>query len=62
MKNFDILLVGFDHTHPNNVILTVGRKKEGENVELVNVLQGEEALDLYKKLASPISRNQEKES
>lgn len=30
MKNFDILLVGFDHTHPNNVILTVGRKKKGE--------------------------------
>lgn len=33
-----------------NDILIVGRKKPNEVVEIINAFQGEEAIELYKKL------------
>lgn len=32
MKNFDTVLVGFDHSHGDPAVLIVGRKAPGDNV------------------------------
>ena len=50
MKNSDTLLVGFDHSHGDIAVLIIGRKEAGENVQIINQFQGEEAKALYKKL------------
>ena len=48
MKNSDTLLVGFDHSHGDIAVLIIGRKEAGENVQIINQFQGEEAEALYK--------------
>lgn len=53
MKNVisDTLLVGVDFSNgPDADVLIVGRKKEGEAIDVVNAFQGQEARDLYAKL------------
>lgn len=50
MKNSDTLPVGFDHSHGDIAVLIIGRKEAGENVQIINQFQGEEAEALYKKL------------
>lgn len=50
-KNFDTLLVGFDHSHGDIAVLIIGRKDAGEKVQIINQFQGKEAEELYKKLA-----------
>ena len=50
MKNSDTLLVGFDHSHGDIAVLIIGRKEAGENVQIINQFQGEDAEALYKKL------------
>lgn len=53
MKNVisDTLLVGVDFSNgPDADVLIVGRKKEGEAIDIVNAFQGQEARDLYAKL------------
>ena len=50
MKNSDTLLVGFDHSHGDIAVLIIRRKEAGENVQIINQFQGEEAEALYKKL------------
>ena len=53
MRNIvsDTLLVGVDFTNgPDADVLIVGRKKEGEAIDIVNSFQGQEARDLYAKL------------
>lgn len=51
------LLIGFDSTNgKDNTVLIVGRKTPGEIVEVVNAFQGEEAIELYKKLTTKKSK------
>lgn len=47
----ECLLVSVDFTAGlDKGILLVGRKKEGQDVEVINALHGNEALELYNKL------------
>lgn len=53
MRNIvsDTLLVSVDFSNgPDADVLIVGRKKEGEAIDIVNAFQGQEARDLYAKL------------
>lgn len=53
MRNIvsDTLLIGVDFTNkPDADVLIVGRKREGEAIDIVNAFQGQEARDLYAKL------------
>ena len=50
MKNFDTVLVGFDHSHGDPAVLIVGLKAPGDNVRIINQFQGKEAEELYQKL------------
>lgn len=55
----DTFLVGVDFTNgPDADILIVGRKKEGEAVDIVNAFQGQEARDLYYKLITKTKKVQ----
>lgn len=50
MNNVDSLLVGIDFTNENDVgVLVVGKRRNGKT-DIVNVFQGEEAVELYEKL------------
>lgn len=42
------LLIGFDFTHEG--VLLVGEKKKGQEVEIINAFDGEEAKELYNRL------------
>ena len=47
----DCILVSFDSSGgKDNEVLIVGRKTQGEIVDIVNAFQREEAVELYKKL------------
>lgn len=49
----DTLLVGFDFTHGNEVgVLIIGRKN-GEEIEVVNAFQGDDAKAMYELLTTP---------
>lgn len=50
MKDFDTILVGFDHSHGDPAVLIVGRKAPRDNVQIINQFQGKEAEELYQKL------------
>ena len=51
MNANECLLVSVDFTHGEDVgVMIVGRKKTKVDVEIINAFQGEEALELYKKL------------
>ena len=50
MKDFDTVLVGFDHSHGDPAVLIVGRKAPRDNVQIINQFQGKEAEELYQKL------------
>lgn len=47
---FDTLLIGYDAEEKGDPILVVGRKTPGEVIDVVNAFQGEEAIELYRKL------------
>lgn len=50
----DTILVSIDLSRNNeNAVLVVGRKKPREAVDIINAFDGEEALELYKKLTTP---------
>lgn len=51
-KKPDVLLVSFDDFSNDDPILIIGRKGEGDPINIVNALQGEEALELYKKITT----------
>ena len=57
MKNFDTMLVGFDHSHGDPAVLIVGRKAPGDNVRIINQFQGKEAEELYRKLVGEEDKN-----
>lgn len=50
MKDFDTVLVGFDHSHGDPAVLIVGRKAPRDTVRIINQFQGKEAEELYQKL------------
>lgn len=55
MKTIGSLLVSWDFSHgKDKAILLVGEKNKGESVDIVNALQGNDAIDLYKKLTTKI--------
>lgn len=51
-KKPDVLLVSFDDFSNDSPILIIGRKSEENPINIINALQGEEALELYKKLTT----------
>ena len=53
MRNFDTMLVGFDHSHGDPAVLIVGRKGPGD----INQFQGKEAEELYRKLVGEEEKN-----
>ena len=46
----DTLLVSISFSDKDTGALVVGRKRKNQSIEIINAFQGEEALDLYKKL------------
>ena len=46
---FDTLLIGYDAEGKDDPTLVVGRKTPGEVIDTVNMFQGEEATELYRK-------------
>lgn len=49
----DTLLISIDANHGDDIaVLIVGRQEPNKAVEIVNAFQGQEALDLYKKLVT----------
>ena len=57
MKNFDTMLVGFDHSHGDPAVLIVRRKAPGVNVRIINQFKGKEAKELYQKLVGEEEKN-----
>ena len=52
-KTTDGLIIGYDFTRgKDKSILIVGRKSAGDAADIINVFQGEEAEELYKKLTT----------
>lgn len=58
LKMSDTLLVGWEAGSKESdvPILIVGRKLPGSDVDVVNAFQGQEALELYSKLAKKGAR------
>lgn len=55
----DTILVSIVLSRNNeNAVLVVGRKKPREAVDVINAFEGEEALELYKKLTTPEAKNE----
>lgn len=53
MRVTDSILVAVDFDlkrGPDTAVLLVGKKKKGEAVDVVNAFQGQEAIELWKKL------------
>lgn len=45
------VIVSWDFSKGEDIgVLLVGRQKPGRNVEIINAFQGQEAVDIYKKL------------
>ena len=55
----DTLLVSISFSDKDTGVLVVGRKRNNESIDIVNAFQGEEALDLYKKLVTQKEKNHE---
>ena len=50
MKNkSDTILVSFNYTHGDILVLIVGRKGKGE-IDIIDAFKGDEATELYQKL------------
>lgn len=53
METTKTLLVGFDYSHgEDSAVLIVGTKRENEAMDIINAFQGEEAVELYKRLTT----------
>ena len=55
----DTLLVSISFSDQDTGVLVVGRKRKNQSIDIINALQGEEALDLYKKLVTKKEKNHE---
>lgn len=52
-KTSDSLIIGFvSSANKDGTVLVVGRKKPREAVDIINAFEGEEALELYRKLTA----------
>ena len=55
MKNSitDSILVGFNRSKDgDNTVLIVGRKRPNKSVDIINAFEGDEALELYRRLVT----------
>ena len=53
MSFVDTMLIGYSiSSEKDSCVLTVGRKRLNESVEIINAFSGEEAKELYKKLTT----------
>lgn len=58
-RTSDSLIIGFDSSGGKDcTVLIVGRKKPREAVDVINAFEGEEALELYRKLVTPKAKNE----
>ena len=55
----DTLLVSISFSAQDTGVLIVGRKRKNQSIEIVNAFQGDEALELYKKLVTQKEKNNE---
>lgn len=45
------LIIGYDINHStDNAVLIVGKKEPNQPIKVINAFQGEEAIELYKRL------------
>lgn len=61
MQTTDSLIIGYDvTTNPDgdNTVLIVGKKKKGNAIDIVNAFQGQEAIDIWKKLTTKKGLNE----
>lgn len=57
MNIVDSVIVSFSMAKdPKDAVLIVGRKKPGKAADVINAFQGEEAVELYKKLTTQIKK------
>lgn len=53
LEMYGSLLVSFDFSKGKDTgVLLVGVKKSKQNIEIINAFQGEEAIDLFKRLTT----------
>lgn len=55
----DTLLVSISFSDKDTGVLIVGRKRKSQSIEIVNAFQGDEALEIYKKLVTKKEQNHE---
>ena len=55
----DTLLVSISFSDKDTGVLVVGRKRKNQSIEIVNAVQGDEALELYNKLVTQKEKNNE---
>ena len=49
----DSILVGFNRSKDgDNTVLIVGRKRPNKSVDIINAFEGDEALELYRRLVT----------
>lgn len=53
----DTLLVSISFSNTDTGVLIVGRKRKNQSIEIINAFQGDEALELYKKLVTKKEKN-----
>lgn len=54
----DTLLVSVNYSEKDGTgVLLVGKKRMNQSVEVINAFQGQEAIDLYKKLITKKDKN-----
>lgn len=59
IKN-DCILVSVDFSHGEDKgVMCVGRQEPGKPLKVINAFQGEEAVELYKKLTTIQKKNKE---
>ena len=55
----DTLLVSISFSEKDTGVLVVGRQRKNRSIDIVNAFQGDEALELYKKLVTKKEKNHE---
>lgn len=56
----DTLLIGIDISNKDSTaVLTVGKKRMNQSVEIINAFQGDEARELYNRLVTKEDRKPE---
>ena len=55
----DTLLVSISFSDKDTGVLVVGRKRNNQSIEIINAFQGDEALELYKKLVTQKEKSNE---